>query len=95
MMGVGYYGKKAMSQDKFEDNVSQSPPSEDWGLSRAQYWKLKLCWFPMKCFLTNKSLWGKLAYHGERWITGPGEPVVEHYWIEKNEFLMWNLRGRK
>lgn len=73
------------------DDVQQSPPHEDHGLNRAQYWKLKLCWLPKKCFLSDKPLWGKRAYHGERWITGPGEPVVEHYWIEKFEFMKWQL----
>ncbi len=77
-----------------DDNVTQPPPSEDWGLCRAQYWKLKLCWLPKKCFITGKTLWGEFAYHGERWITGPGEPIVEHYWIEKTEFLIWNLKGK-
>ncbi len=69
-----------------------SPPSEDWGLNRARWWELKLCWMPKKCFLTGRSLWGRRAYHGERWITGPGEPVVEHYWIDRDEFMMWKLK---
>jgi hypothetical protein len=73
------------------DNL-QSPKQKDWGLCRVQYWKLKLCWHPKKCYLTGKPLWGKQAYHGERWITGPGEPVVEHYWIEKSQFLIWQLK---
>jgi hypothetical protein len=84
-----------MPQDNsFDSKVQNSPPSEDWGLRRANHWKLKLCWLPKKCFLTGKDLWGKFAYHGERWITGPGEPIVEHYWIEKTEFIIWNLKGR-
>ncbi len=74
--------------------VQGSPPSQSWGLQNAQYWKLKVCLFPKKCFLSGKPLLWKRAYHGERWITGPGEPIVEHYWIEKHEFLKWNLRGR-
>jgi hypothetical protein len=84
-----------MPQDNsFNSEVQNSPLSEDWGLRRANHWKLKLCWLPKKCFLTGKDLWGKFAYHGERWITGPGEPIVEHYWIEKTEFIIWNLKGR-
>ena len=61
-------------------------------LNRAKRWELKLCWLPKKCYLTGKPLWGKLAYHGERWITGPGSPVVQHYWIDKHEFLIWQLK---
>jgi hypothetical protein len=77
------------------DNVQASPPSEDWGLNRARHWKLKLCVAPHRCFLSGKMLWGKQAYYGENWITGPGDPVVQKYWIEKHEFLIWNLKGRK
>lgn len=75
--------------------VTQSPISEDWGLKRVSNWKLKLCWFPKKCFLTKKSLWGDTAYYGENWITGPGDPVVVKYWIDRNEFIIWNLKGKK
>jgi hypothetical protein len=88
---TGYASKRKMSISRMSDEVSQSPPSEDWGLRKAQYWKLKLCWLPKKCFITQKPLWGKRAYHGERWITGPGEPVVEHYWLDKFEFMKWQL----
>lgn len=72
-------------------NVAQSAPTEDYGLNRAHHWNYKFCWLPKKCFLTGKDLWGKRAYHGERWITGPGEPVVVHYWIERDEFLVWQI----
>lgn len=81
--------------NSFDSEVQGSPPSEDYGLSRAGFWKLKLCWLPKKCFLTGKDLWGKRAYRGERWITGPGEPIVEYYWIEKHQFMFWNLKGKK
>ena len=74
------------------DEVTQAPLSEDWGLSRAKYWELKLCWLPKKCFISGKTLWGKRAYVGERWITGPGEPMVQTYWIDKFEFLIWQLK---
>lgn len=84
------YGESAMGLSYMSDEVQQSP-GEDWGLNRAQYWKLKFCWMPKQCYLSKKSLWGKLAYHGENWITGPGEPVIEHFWIERNEFLVWQL----
>jgi hypothetical protein len=63
-----------------------------WGLSRVTAWDLELCWRPQTCFLSGQQLWGRRAYHGERWITGPGEPVVVHHWIEKNEFIMWQLK---
>lgn len=75
----------------FDAGVSQSPPSEDWGLQKAQGWKLKMCWIPKTCFLSGKKLWGKRAYHGIRIITGPGEPVIDDYWLDKFEFTKWQL----
>jgi hypothetical protein len=85
-----------MPQDNsFDSEVQASPPSEDYGLSRARHWEYKLCWLPKRCFLTDKPLWGKRAYHGERWITGPGEPIVEHYWINKHEYLLWRIKGTR
>lgn len=83
-----------MGLSRMSDEVQQSPPSEDWGLQKAKGWKLKLCWFPKKCFLSEKPLWGKRAYHAQRVITGPGDRVIEDYWLEKSEFLFWNLKSR-
>ena len=83
-----------MARDVYESDVQQSPPSDDWGLKRVRGWKLKLCWWPRKCFLSGKPIWGKRAYFGVRTITGPGEPVYENYWIDKHEFMIWNLKGR-
>jgi hypothetical protein len=71
--------------------VQTSPPSEDWGLKRITDWKLKVCLAPKKCFLSKKQLWGKTAYYGENWITGPGDPIVNKYWISKEEFIIWQL----
>jgi hypothetical protein len=72
---------------------SQVSLSDDWGLQKAQDWRLKLCWSPKKCYLSGKDLWGKRAYHGIRTITGPGDPVYEDYWIDRMEFLIWKLKG--
>jgi hypothetical protein len=66
--------------------------NRDWGLHRVKAWDLKLCWLPRTCCLSKQQLWGQQAYHGVRWIHGPGEPIVEEYWIEKNEFLLWQLK---
>lgn len=67
-----------------------TPPQNDsW---EPQRWELKLCWTPQKCFLSGKLLWGKYAYCGENWITGPGKPVPERYWIAKDEFIIWQLK---
>jgi hypothetical protein len=74
------------------DSFAPPPQSEDYGLNRAQQWDLKLCWLPRQCFISGKSLWGKRAYHGTRWIHGPGEPVQQTYWVDKHEFLLWHLK---
>lgn len=86
--------KRLMGLSRMSDEIQQAPLSEDWGLNRAVGWKLKLCWTPKNCFLSGKKLWGKRAYQGINMITGPGEPVIEEYWLEKSEFLFWNLKGR-
>lgn len=75
--------------------VQGSPPSQDWGLRRVIQWDLKLCVLPRQCYISGKDLWGRRAYKGTRWISGPGDPVEDVYWIERNEFLMWNLRGKQ
>ena len=88
---TGFQSKRKMGLSRMGDEVQQEPTSQSWGLSRASGWKLKLCWLPKKCFLSEKPLWGKRAYHGIRLITGPGEPVREDFWIDKNEFMLWQL----
>ena len=91
---TGFPSKRKMALSKMSDEVTQSPPSEDWGLRRANGWKLKLCWLPQKCFLSGKPLWGKKAYYGQNWLSGPGDPIPVDYWLDKQEFIMWNLKGR-
>lgn len=88
---AGFQSKRRMGLSRMGDEVQQSPPSEDWGLHKARGWKLKLCWLPKRCFISNKPLWGKKVYHAQRVITGPGEPVIEDYYLEKFEFMKWQL----
>ena len=68
---------------------------DNWTLKRATGWRLKFCWLPKKCVISKKNLWGQFAYQGYNVFFGPGEPVVEHYWIEKIEFLIWNLKEKQ
>ena len=91
---TGFLSKRQMSLSKMSDEVTQSPPHEDWGLRRARGWELKLCWLPQKCFLSGKPLWGKRAYCAEAWIYGRDDPGSKTYWLDKNEFMLWNLKGR-
>jgi len=91
---TGFLSKRKMALSKMSDEVTQSPPSDTWGLRRAKGWELKLCWLPRKCFLSGKPLWGKRAYYAQNWLTGPGDPIPVDYWLDKNEFIVWNLKGR-
>lgn len=75
--------------------IAQAPISQDWGLSRVKVWKLHFNLWPRKCFLSGKPLWFKRSYKGIQMITGPGDPVFCDYYIEKSEFIMWNLKGKK
>jgi len=73
--------------------VTQPPRHEDWGLNKVINWQLRFCLLPKECFLTGRRLWFTKAYHGIRMITGPGEPVFDHYWVGKDEFIIWKLQG--
>jgi hypothetical protein len=76
------------------DQMQSAPKWEDWSFQKVRNWKLKLCWRPQTCFLTGKQLWGRKAYYGVRMITGPGDPVFDQYWVEKDEFLLSKLKGK-
>lgn len=75
--------------------VDQAPRSQDWGLQNAGNWHLHFCMWPRRCFLTDKSLWLKRCYKGRRRIRRDIEFVFDDFYIEKAEFIFWNLRGRQ
>lgn len=56
-------------------------------------WQVKFCWWPRKCSISKKNLWGKIAYKGTLMITGPGDPVFIVHWLSKEEFLLSRIRG--
>lgn len=81
---------------KLIDGEFEGPEVEvAWYLRQAKDWRLKICWSPKKCRLSGKDLWLKQAYQG----TGPatfykkGVPD-EKFWVDRDEFVMWNLRGQ-
>jgi hypothetical protein len=55
-------------------------------------WQLKFSILPRRCYYTGKYLWLKQAYCGTAMITGPGEPVIEDRWYDRNEFLILKLK---
>ncbi len=56
-------------------------------------WELEFSFFPRRCFYTGKYLWFKLAYRGTSMLTGPGEPIFEHRWCERKEYLFLKIKG--
>lgn len=56
-------------------------------------WQLKFCAWPRRCHYTGKILWLKYAYEGTAMLTGPGEALFYHRWVEKNEFLLQQIKG--
>jgi len=54
--------------------------------------KLKFSFFPRKCCISNKSLWFKMAYKSTAMFTGPGDPIHEDRWYDKNEFILKQLK---
>ncbi len=56
-------------------------------------WKEKFVLIPRRCFYTGKYLWLKTAYYGVAMITGPGEPVFEYRWCDKNAYLFLKIKG--
>ena len=55
--------------------------------------QLRFTWFPEKCEITGKRLWLTNAYRQTAMWTGPDEPVFEHRWYDKNEFLIAKIKG--
>jgi hypothetical protein len=74
-----------------DSQFNNAARQQHWELSRSVGWKLKFCIFPQKCFLTGKLLWLRRAYNGGSLIVGPGGAFLNNYWLDKNEFLIWNL----
>ena len=55
--------------------------------------ELKLVLWPRKCYITNNILWFKNAYKQTAMWTGPGDPIFEYRWYDKNEFLLAKIKG--
>ena len=76
-MGVGYYGKKAMSEsDMYDGFWSRVIFTYHWS-----FW-------PRRCYTTGQWLFCTIAMRGRAIWTGPGDPIVEDRWYHRNEGLM-------
>lgn len=79
MMGSGY--------------VPSYPELIDYWLKRIDNWQLRYSIIPRRCSLSQRTICMEYAYKGTRVITGPGTPVIEDFWIAKDEFIIWKLKG--
>ena len=53
----------------------------------------KFTLIPQRCHITGKRLWLKNAYKQTAMIAGPGEPLFEYRWYDKDEFLVARIKG--
>lgn len=56
-------------------------------------WELKYSLLPRRCYYTGKILWFKLAYQGTSMVTGPGDPIFEFRWCDRQEYLFLKIKG--
>jgi hypothetical protein len=49
-------------------------------------------WLPQTCDISGKRIWLKYGYRFTRMITGPGTPIFEYRWHDKNTHIMWLLK---
>lgn len=56
-------------------------------------WQLKFCLLPKKCFYSKKTIWFKKAYFGTAMLTGPGDPLFHHRWVDQKEFFLQQIKG--
>lgn len=54
--------------------------------------ELKFIVWPRKCHFTGKYLWLKHVYKQTAMFTGPGDPIFEHRYYDKSEFLLARLK---
>ena len=56
-------------------------------------WQLCRVKWPHRCEISGRRLWPSTwAYRGRAVYTGPGEPVVETRWHDREEHIIWQLK---
>ena len=55
--------------------------------------KLKFVFLPKQCHISKKVLWLEFAYRKTAMWTGPGDPIFEHRWYSKLEYIIEQLKG--
>ena len=54
--------------------------------------ELKFILVPKRCYFSDKVLWFTNAYKQTAIYTGPGDPIFEHRYYDKTEFLVNRLK---
>ncbi len=66
---------------------------DSWKWRRAQ-WDNAFALWPRRCEISNKIIWFEDAYCATSVLTGPGDPIIEHIWLTKNQYLLEVLKGK-
>jgi hypothetical protein len=56
-------------------------------------WSLEYSLLPRRCYYTGKYIWLTKAYKGTSMLTGPGEPIFEHRWCDREQYLFLKIKG--
>lgn len=65
----------------------------NWHFYKSASWHYTVAWLPCRCDISGKILWLKKAYQGTATYHGPGTPVYEYRWIDRDQFLLEKLKG--
>ena len=55
--------------------------------------ELKFTFVPRRCHFTGRILWLEHAYQQTSMLTGPGDPIFDYRWYDKDEFLLAKIKG--
>ena len=68
--------------------------NEGWEwLDRRTTWELKFAIWLRCCVKSNKLIWFTFGYKGTEIIAGPDYPIINHFWLTKDEFTLLFLAG--
>ena len=94
-MGIGYYGRRAMSNDVYDSFANQA------------VFEYRRCWWPRRCYATGRWLFGTVAVRGHIEETDVKLPrrldvlqsnvfltavMFQERWYHRNEGLMLMLK---
>jgi hypothetical protein len=89
---VGYRGKTQVDASMFYAPYIPKAISLEDAFYRRAIWKLRFSFWPRRCKISNKLIWLKRGYEGVAMWTGPGDPVFEVHWHDKNAHMIYELK---